>query len=561
MTPRYRRIRRVVSPAGSEADDADHVQQAGVNRSSRHAVSSDDDDTNCVRRRSYDTNSNSRRSRPRAKTRNNSSSNLPRASDGEQEQRLSRQLDRQGADDEAFNDRRKQAVANHWPVSQRQHSRRKEEERQISLLKVDENGAEVESEEDSQDDDDDTPSDSMKYMSNSCPQHKKVPPGEAVGSVRRRSPPSSEVHEELLDYHKQGLNETCSKSKGGYETCSVMCSTTGKRVPQVDLGSFGPEGTNWAASNPRHNTARLNITARQVRLLSTVRAFPHITHHTYWKNAFCRIRRKNRARNGSIMWTGEPLSLDERMPKKTLLGLVKDVEFHSEEIEVLLSVGSKAWLNDAIMALFGQKIERESKRVPVVWMDSFLTTNCESSYANGGVGPDLWACFGKRFKDDRNHIGSCSMLFFADCTNYHWTFFAGDTFDHTWTWFDGLELQENLGRKSGQEAPRRITNLAKQLTWVMNEAAIQYPTIQAYQRFRGKWTLSTVHCDKIPVQTEGWSCGHRVLLLADMLASGYQVDDLQKMYSQEDMPAIHREMGHCAMVLMENAAPQFFAAC
>ena len=43
-----------MSPEGSGAEDADHVEQAGVTRSSREAVSSDDDDAIRVRQRSLD---------------------------------------------------------------------------------------------------------------------------------------------------------------------------------------------------------------------------------------------------------------------------------------------------------------------------------------------------------------------------------------------------------------------------------------------------------------------------------------------------------------------------
>jgi hypothetical protein len=40
-----------------------------------------------------------------------------------------------------------------------------------------------------------------------------------------------------------------------------------------------------------------------------------------------------------------------------------------------------------------------------------------------------------------------------------------------------------------------------------------------------------------------------------MLASGYNVRDMLDMYSDDDMPAIHQEMGHYALGLMQDATP------
>jgi hypothetical protein len=65
--------------------------------------------------------------------------------------------------------------------------------------------------------------------------------------------------------------------------------------------------------------------------------------------------------------------------------------------------------------------------------------------------------------------------------------------------------------------------------------------------------METVYADKIPMQTDLWSCGQRVLLLADMLVSGVELSDLGNKYSDADMSGIHREMGHYALGLMQDA--------
>ena len=65
----------------------------------------------------------------------------------------------------------------------------------------------------------------------------------------------------------------------------------------------------------------------------------------------------------------------------------------------------------------------------------------------------------------------------------------------------------------------------------MQRAAREFPDTPGYEKFSGAWTLETVYADKIPMQTDLWSCGQRVLLLADMLVSGVQVSELGMMYS------------------------------
>jgi hypothetical protein len=129
--------------------------------------------------------------------------------------------------------------------------------------------------------------------------------------------------------------------------------------------------------------------------------------------------------------------------------------------------------------------------------------------------------------------------------------FAGDTRRRAWTWYDGM-----CRGKSGSTPPLKIQRLAKQLSYAMNRAATQYPSIQGYQKFIGPWSLDTVYGDKIPAQTDVWSCGHRVLLLADMLASRFVISEMQTMYSDDDMLAIHQVMGHHALGLMQDATPQ-----
>jgi hypothetical protein len=172
-----------------------------------------------------------------------------------------------------------------------------------------------------------------------------------------------------------------------------------------------------------------------------------------------------------------------------------------------------------------------------------------------------WKEFGRRFKKDTLGIGACRIIFFGDHNHSHWTLIAGDTQTREWTWFDGYEplspssrsRSASSHRRSGAPPSRRIKGVVQQLSYVMNRAAIEYPDHDGYKKFTGDWTLQTVHADKIPVQTDGWSCGQRVLLLADMLAWQYNVTDMQDMYSDAEMPAIHREMDHYALGLLTES--------
>jgi hypothetical protein len=281
---------------------------------------------------------------------------------------------------------------------------------------------------------------------------------------------------------------------------------------------------------------------------------------------------------GKLRWTGGNRSRKGMIQQNTLLGTMEAVHVHVEDVEVFIGRGHPEygrWLTDTTMALLGEAVARSSlvpgkKKVRSVWMETFvydklLGKSCRQMNQKGG-GNAVWAELLKRFKGDKKGIGTCGMIFFAINRTNHWTLLAGNTVTRAWTWFDGYEPAPNATRsrchpnpnnwrKSGREAGQLIKNFAHQLSYVMNRAAIEYPDIKGYQKFRGDWTLDTVHADKIPVQTDSWSCGQRVLLLADMLASGYNVRDMLDMYSDDDMPAIHQEMGHYALGLMQDATP------
>jgi hypothetical protein len=296
----------------------------------------------------------------------------------------------------------------------------------------------------------------------------------------------------------------------------------------------------------------------------------------YWSDAFFRCQ--DGLGVGKLTWTGGRRRREVMIEQKTLLGIMEQQEFFVEDAAVFIRQGDPVfgrWFSDTNMALFGEAVARSSlvsgkKKVRSVWMDTFvydqLLFKCCRQMDQKGGGNAVWEQFGKRFKGDKKGIGTCGMIFFPINRNCQWTLLAGNTVTRAWTWFDGYEPDPTATpsrrhpnpknwRKSGLQADRLIKNFAHQLSYVMNRAAIEYPDIKGYQKFQGDWTLDTVHADKIPVQTDSWSCGQRVLLLADMLASGYNVRDMLDMYSDDDMPAIHQEMGHYALGLMQDATP------
>jgi hypothetical protein len=504
--------------------------------------------------------------------------------DDEVQASFERELSAEGARDDTFcRQREKERQSELDPAKELDKQRKsKIEESQINQLPVDEDGNEICSDDEGE-----------GYAN----EHTKVFHGDR-GSSKRRSPELSEAADHLLMERQSKGSATTSNCKTaqltklwrdyalgkGRNLEESFSRGQGEQRVELDDDDDTPSPNSKATNSSTKRSLAPETAAEfsetsvgNLQDLGTVLSLPETLTNTscYWSQAFFRCASETGV--GTLRWTGGKRDLDAKIQHKTLLGNVGSpgVAFFIEDATVFVGQGCpeyKRWCTDTGMALLGQAVARsslgqgnqvpEKKKVPSVWMDTFLATNCRGrrirQMDQSGGGNAVWEEFGRRFRGDKMGIGTCGMIFFAINSGRHWTLLAGNTNTRAWTWFDGYEPVEYSCRKSGRKAPANIQKLKHQLSYVMNRAAIEYPDIQGYQKFKGTWTLETIHADKIPVQagSDDWSCGIRVLLLADMLASGYHVSDMLNMYGHDDMPAIHVAMGGFALGLMQDATPK-----
>jgi hypothetical protein len=137
-----------------------------------------------------------------------------------------------------------------------------------------------------------------------------------------------------------------------------------------------------------------------------------------------------------------------------------------------------------------------------------------------------------------NRIESCDMILFGNNIRKNWTLLQALPNECQWRLFDGYEIDEDRRkwRKSGSPAssdsPGEAVAQVRLLSGILEHRAARPSSgHDGYAKFRGasKWPVHTVYTDQISVQTDEWTSGHNVLLLADMLLLGKNVDDVKRL--------------------------------
>jgi hypothetical protein len=429
------------------------------------------------------------------------------------------------------------------------------EERHIVQLRRDSEGGEISDSPESEDGSDRNQSDEKRYLQDeSSVFHGK-------GKSRSSPEPSElQIHQRLekaQSLEKRQSGKEVSLRKLNKESTNLKGKKRAKQpVPHgcVDLVSDDDD----SSSKPHLWNQKLlpavssGISVRDLQNLGVVLSFPGHLSDKYWDGAFFRTKKPT----GTRRWTGSPRAPDDMINTNTRIGHVGFADMSVEDFRVFVRKGDLIYgkkITDSLMDFLGPAMaSHRTSQFSSVWMTTFAITWCRELPSD-----ELWLKVVKMFADESRGIGECRMIFFAENLDDHWTLFAGNTETCEWTWFDALEFAEDPRhwRKTGRVTVR-IKKLADTLSSLMNRAAKEFPKILGYAKFKGDWTLHTVHAGQIPVQDEGWSCGQRVLLIADMLASGCKVSDMQTMYISKDMHAIHREMGHYALGRMHDATPE-----
>jgi hypothetical protein len=291
------------------------------------------------------------------------------------------------------------------------------------------------------------------------------------------------------------------------------------------------------------STAAFAVSVRSLRGLAVVQV--DLPPHRYFQEAFfC----KDDEPEGGSNWTAKGLARDcKTLTSDAILG-------HDEESGVTITAsmlsefvckGEKMCMGTENMDLCGDNLCGFQSNATSKWMGSSWCAKCHAH--KGPLGPSLWDSCGTWFRNPAKRIGSREMLLFANnINNKHWNFLQALPNDGQWRVFDGFEKT----RKSGEKPDSDTASLVQKLSYLLEQAAEKYPntdTIQyGYAKFSGasKWPVHTVYADKIPIQLDGWSCGHRVLILSDMLQLGYKVEDMKDVYVNSDMPKIRRALGH-----------------
>jgi hypothetical protein len=132
-------------------------------------------------------------------------------------------------------------------------------------------------------------------------------------------------------------------------------------------------------------------------------------------------------------------------------------------------------------------------------------------------------------------------IVFPTCNSPHWTGLIADVDSGTMWYFDGAK------RKSCAPSPHdKIHKFFLAVTALLKHAGERPGGDRRLlvEGNGGHWQLECYYGDKIPKQNDGWTCGHRMLVIADMLALGYKVEDLHKLYGNDDMLSIRQAMGH-----------------
>jgi hypothetical protein len=147
--------------------------------------------------------------------------------------------------------------------------------------------------------------------------------------------------------------------------------------------------------------------------------------------------------------------------------------------------------------------------------------------------PPTQGCW-PRFSD-----GRCTTIVFPMGDDSHWTVLIANVPTETMWYFNGYgDKPRSL---TAPPIKGNVFQFFLAVTAVLNLAGEQ---AGGDKQLCVKWKLECYYGDRIPKQMDGWSCGYRVLLIADMLALGYEVDDLRRLYGHDDMLSTRQAMGH-----------------